>query len=111
MESAQGPRSGWRLVGDLLLRVAGFPALMWHNDGMSDKITVSHNRADYSPRVQMMISAMAKVFWNGDLDAAWEDYFESSERMAPDFAEARRKALRDSEAPSTVGEGLIRLTM
>ena len=47
---------------------------------MSDKITVSHNREDYSPRVQMMISAMAKVFWNGDLDVAWEDYFESSER-------------------------------
>ena len=81
---------------------------------MSDKITVSHNRADYSPRVQMMISAMAKVFWNGDLDAAWGHYFETRDREAPANAEAERQAIggnagRISPANHQAGEGLVRL--
>jgi hypothetical protein len=60
-----------------------------HNQGMNGKITVSHNREDYSPRVQMMISAMADVFWNGDLDVAWEDFFKSSERNRAAFENAK----------------------
>ena len=64
-----------------------FPAESCHNDGMSDE-TISHNREDYPPRIQMMISAMSKVFWNGDLDVAWEDFFESSERHRADFENA-----------------------
>jgi len=42
---------------------------------MAHVFTFSRNRADYDRGFHISMEATAKVFFNGDLDAAWEDLF------------------------------------
>jgi len=43
--------------------------------GMAHVFSFSRNRADYDRGFHISMEATAEVFFNGDLDAAWEDLF------------------------------------
>jgi hypothetical protein len=42
-------------------------------------MTVSRNRADYSPETHQWVAAISKVFLSGDIDVAWEEFFKTAE--------------------------------
>ncbi len=42
---------------------------------------VSRNRNDYPESTHRHTAAMAKVFYDGDIDAAWEAFFDAVEEM------------------------------
>ena len=41
--------------------------------------TVSRDPKDYSPKIRAWINASAKVFFNGDVQRAWDEFFKSME--------------------------------
>lgn len=63
---------------------------------MSDQPTVSRNRADYPAKVHHLLRAAAPVLYDGDLDKAWEGFFDQMEQDAVRFGAQATKAPPDA---------------